>query len=43
MTFHWVDLSAHKKVVLRYKAKLSQEPYGSRVVLGSGERISSLR
>ena len=28
------DLSPHKQVILRFLAKLSHEPYGSRVVLG---------
>ena len=34
LTSQCADLSAHEQVILRFLVKLSQEPYGSRVVLG---------
>ena len=34
LTSQCTDLSAHKQVILHFLAKLSQEPYGSRVMLG---------
>ena len=34
LTSQGAGLSTHKQVILRFPAKLSQEPYGSRVALG---------